>query len=42
MEDAEKGSEAQDANKTVADTVVKGADREVKGEAEIKDIHLDN
>ena len=35
MEGAVKGGEAQNANKTVADT-------EVKGEAEIKDVHLDN
>ena len=35
-------SEAQAANKTIAGTEVKGADTEVKGEAEIKDVHLDN
>ena len=32
MEDAVKGGEAQDANKTVADTEVKSSDTEVKGE----------
>ena len=42
MKDAVKGSEAQNANKTIAGTDVRSADTEVKGEAEIKDVHLDN
>ena len=42
MKDAVKGGEAQDANKTVTDTEVKSMGTEVKDEAEIKDVHLDN